>query len=99
MTHPRRRTRSRRTTAQIDALERRMMLSAAIGAQPTGALTGKIIFTSGGHGYTARNTTDFGWETGRPLTNGMVEDMGNQDQMSALAQWAFNAGAIVVPMP
>src|SRR5206468_1642054 len=82
---------------RLEPLERRALLSAAVGAQPIGALTGKIIFASGGHGYTAFNTTDGHWETGRPLTNGMVEDMGNEDQLTQLAHYVFNAGGTVVP--
>src|SRR5947207_5917947 len=82
---------------RLEQLERRMLLSAALGAQPIGGLTGKIIFCSGGHGYTAANTTDGHWETGRPLTNGMVEDMGNEDELTQLAHYVFNAGGTVVP--
>src|SRR5438105_11251403 len=49
--------------------------------QPAGALSGKIIFTVGGHGFTAYTG---GWHTQRPETNEIVEDLGNQDQMTAL---------------
>ena len=45
----------------LEQLERRMLLSAALGSQPVGTLSGKIIFMSGGHGYTAANTTDGHW--------------------------------------
>ncbi|HEX8522656.1 MAG TPA: hypothetical protein VF669_10400 [Tepidisphaeraceae bacterium] len=66
-----------------------------VGSQPTGQLTGKVVFTSGGHGYTYTGTA---WTTQRGVTNGMVEDMGVQDQMSLYADYLLNAGATVVPM-
>src|SRR5436190_7437083 len=81
----------------MQRLEPRLLL-AAICTQPVGALSGKIIFTSGGHGFTADNTGTGGWSTQRGLTNGMVEDFGNQDQMTAYVNYLFNAGATVVPM-
>jgi hypothetical protein len=68
---------------------------APVGAQPTGALTGRIVYTSGGHGWTWNGTA---WGTGRGNNNGVVEDFGNQDQMSLYAQYALQAGATVVPM-
>src|SRR4029079_10919850 len=89
-------TRKTAPAAQLESLERRNLLSAALGSQPTGALSGRIIFTSGGHGYTALNTGNGSWSTGRPLTNNMVEDLGNYDQQTALAHFLFNAGATVV---
>src|SRR4051812_25196794 len=64
----------------------------ATGRQPTGALTGKIVFTVGGHGYTSYTGTPGGWHTQRPLTNSMVEDMGNVDQMTFYVNYLFNAG-------
>lgn len=63
--------------------------------QPTGALTGKVIYTSGGHGFAA--TASGGWTTGRGNNNSVSEDMGNKDQMSIYADYCFNAGATVVP--
>ncbi len=79
--------------------------SALVGSQATGTLTGKVVYTSGGHGYTytsyfdsVTGTTKFHWVTQRGLTNGMVEDMGVQDQMSLYADYLLNAGATVVPM-
>lgn len=71
--------------------------------QPVGALSGVIIYASGGHGWTADNDDtytadgDWGWYTQRPLTNGMVEDYGNIDQLNFFAEVCHNAGATVVP--
>jgi hypothetical protein len=62
--------------------------------QPTGALSGVVIFTSGGHGWTA-GATD--WILQRPVTLNMNEDHGNLDQLNAFVYYAFNAGATVVP--
>lgn len=69
--------------------------TAATGRQPTGALTGKVVFTVGGHGFTAYSG---GWHTQRGETNEMVEDLGNQDQMTMYVNYLFNAGATVVPL-
>ena len=65
------------------------------GAQPTGALTGRIVFTSGGHGW---DWTGSAWALGRPLLLSMNEDYGNLDQMTMFVFYCFNAGATVVPM-
>ncbi len=70
-------------------------------SQPAGALTGRIVFTSGGHGWTYLNGTPslIGWVTQRGVVPGtqMVEDYGNVDQMTLFAYYCFNAGATVVP--
>lgn len=66
-------------------------------SQPPGALSGRVIYTSGGHGWTWQNT-QLEWYTQRGLTNGMVEDYGNQDALQFFAQYCFNAGATVVPL-
>lgn len=63
--------------------------------QPIGALTGVTVFTSAGHGWTAGDTT---WFLQRPLLLGMNEDYGNIDQINLFCQYAFNAGATVVPL-
>ena len=63
--------------------------------QPTGALSGRIVFTSGGHGWTA-NASAWGLQRGVLLE--MNEDYGNVDQMNLFANYCFNAGAVVVPM-
>ncbi len=68
---------------------------APAGSQPTGALSGRIIFTSAGHGWAWSGTA---WALGRPVLNSMNEDYGNVDQMTLFAYYCFNAGATVVPM-
>jgi hypothetical protein len=62
--------------------------------QPTGAFTGRIIFTSAGHGWTWGGSS---WVTQRGVTWEMLEDYGNLDQMTLFAFYCFNAGATVVP--
>ncbi len=72
--------------------------------QPQGALSGILVFCNGGHGWTADDLDatpsdgDFGWYTQRGLTNGIVEDYGNLDQLNMFAIACFNAGATVIPM-
>jgi len=68
---------------------------APAGSQPTGALSGRIVFTSGGHGLAWDGAS---WTTGRGVNWEMVEDYGNVDQMSMFAYYCFNAGATVVAM-
>jgi len=63
--------------------------------QPAGALSGRIVFTSGGHGWTANSSA---WGLQRPVLLEMNEDYGNLDQMNFFADYCFNAGATVVPM-
>lgn len=62
--------------------------------QPQGALSGKIVYTSGGHGWIYNGTN---WLTERPTYQQIVEDLGNQDQMTLYVNYLFNAGATVVP--
>ena len=62
--------------------------------QPTGALTGVTLFASAGHGWTAGDSS---WYLQRPVLWSMNEDHGNIDQLNYLVQYAFNAGATVVP--
>jgi hypothetical protein len=85
----------------IEALEPRVALSAAglvpLGAQPTGALSGKIVFTSGGHGW-QWSTTLGRYATDRGDNLEIVEDFGNQEQMTAYVDYLFRAGATIVPM-
>ncbi|WP_146584872.1 golvesin C-terminal-like domain-containing protein [Posidoniimonas polymericola] len=69
-----------------------------VGGRPTGALSGKIVYVHGGHGYTANNKSDGAWSTQRPLLLGMVEDLGNKDQMDFFVDHIFRAGATVVPL-
>ncbi|WP_197528480.1 golvesin C-terminal-like domain-containing protein [Aeoliella mucimassa] len=72
---------------------------------PTGGLDGKIVYIHGGHGYTDDGS---GWGFQRPeevsigggtvIDSEMIEDLGNQDQMTLFANYLFNAGATVVPL-
>ncbi len=68
--------------------------------QPEGALSGRLVFTSGGHGWTYNNDPDSplagGWITQRGVNNEICEDFGNLDQMTMFAFYCFNAGATVV---
>jgi hypothetical protein len=51
-----------------------------------GSLTGRILYVMAGHGWTWSSGTI--WHTQRPLTNGMMEDMGNYDQATLFAEMA-----------
>ncbi len=86
---------------RFEALEPRIALAAAglvpVGAQPTGPLTGKIVYTSAGHGWQWSDTLNR-WATDRGDNNEIVEDFGNQDQMTFYADYLLRAGATVVPM-
>ncbi len=96
--------RQRKSSRQlrVESLEPRMVLSALglvpVGQQPQGGLSGKIVYTHGGHGWTADNQGTGAWSTQRPETFEMIEDLGNQDQMSFFADYLFRAGATVVPL-
>ena len=68
----------------------------ATGAQPSGALTGRTIYFSAGHGYAL--ITAGTWNYGRPFIQGMNEDFGNIDQTNFFAEAVFNAGGTVVCM-
>lgn len=91
---------SRGRTLAAEPLEPRQMLAAAglvaVGSQPDGALDGKVVYVHGGHGLTANSSGNWGYQ--RPLLLDMVEDLGNQDQMSLLADELWRAGATVVPL-
>jgi hypothetical protein len=67
------------------------------GNQPEGPLTGHVVYVSAGHGYAYDSSFD-AWRTGRGLTNRMVEDFGNQDQLQYYADYLWRAGATVVPL-
>ena len=56
-----------------------------VGTQPNGGLANKTVYIHGGHGYTADNLDDGAWSFQRPNLLGMVEDLGNVDQMTYLA--------------
>jgi hypothetical protein len=92
----------------FEALEPRIVLAAAgLVTTPqtySGALDGKIVFTSGGHGFGWNGSAyvterpDY-WQSGGDTSDGdLVEDFGNQDQMSLYADYLLRAGATVVPM-
>ncbi|MBU1910623.1 MAG: fibronectin type III domain-containing protein, partial [Verrucomicrobia bacterium] len=68
----------------------------AVTPAPDGALSNIVVYCSAGHGFTA-NTNVGGWYVGRSLVNGVVEDMGNVDQINTFVQYCLNAGAAVVP--
>ena len=70
--------------------------------QPPGALSGVVVYCSGGHGWTADNVadgdpTDLSWFLQRSIQWQMDEDYGNLDQLNAFVRFAFSAGATVVP--
>lgn len=86
----------------VEPLEPRQMLSAVpgmvpVGTQPSGSLSGKIAYISAGHGWQWNNTLNR-WATDRPNLLSMVEDFGNQDQLTYYADYLLGAGATVVPM-
>lgn len=66
-------------------------------AQPTGPLSGVVVYTSAGHGFGA-NEALTAWIPERPLLYAVNEDMGNVDQMNRFAEAAWKAGATVVPI-
>lgn len=70
----------------------------ASGPQPAGALSGKIVYVHGGHGYTADNQGRGAWTSQRPLLHSMVEDLGNKDQMDFFVDYLYRSGATIVPM-
>jgi hypothetical protein len=86
---------------RFETLEPRVALAAAglvpVGAQPVGPLTGKIVYTSPGHGWQWNSNLNR-WATDRGDNNEIVEDFGNQDQMTFYVDYLLRAGATVVPM-
>jgi fibronectin type III domain protein len=63
--------------------------------EPTGALAGRTVYFSGGHGWTWGTSS---WYLQRPLLLSMNEDYGNIDHVNFFAHMLFNAGATVVCM-
>ncbi len=61
--------------------------------QSAGSLSGRVVFTSAGHGWAWNGNR---WTTGRGVALDMNEDYGNLDQMNFFIPYAFNAGAAVV---
>ena len=86
------------TTANTSVASLTISYTETVGSQPTGSLSGKIVYTSGGHGYTADNLGDGSWGFQRPYLYDMIEDLGNQDQMTMYVDYLFRAGATVVPL-
>ena len=84
----------------LESLENRCLLAplVEVGSQPDGGLSGKIVYLHAGHGWTADNLGNGSWTTQRGELFEMVEDLGNQDQMTFLADYLFRAGATVVPL-
>jgi len=88
--------------SQVEQLEPRWLLAVAPGLVDapqtySGALDGKIVFTSGGHGWQWSSTLNR-YATDRGDNNEIVEDFGNQEQMTYYADYLLRAGATVVPM-
>ncbi len=74
---------------------RRLRPRSYLASTPAGALSGKVVYLSPGHGfvYTAAN----GWGTQRPNLFGVVEDLSNQDGVAEfLVPYLLAAGAQVV---
>ena len=71
-------------------------LPAAAAAQPTGPLSGVVVYTSAGHGFGAHSNLT-SWIPERPLLYAVNEDIGNVDQMNRFAESAWKSGATVVP--
>jgi N-acetylmuramoyl-L-alanine amidase len=61
-----------------------------------GPLTGKIVYLMAGHGWDYDSTGNV-YATQRGETNEMIEDFGNLDQATIMAEFLLNAGATVVP--
>lgn len=73
--------------------ERAFAALASATRQPQGALSGRVVFMNGGHGWTYLSS----WTLLRPVLLEMNEDYGNVDQENMFALYCFNAGATVVP--
>ena len=69
-----------------------------VGTQPRGGLSGKVVYTHGGHGITAANKRDGAWTFQRGPNLQMIEDLGNIDQMAFLVDYLFRAGATIAPL-
>jgi len=76
-------------------LSSRARVIAPAPGQPVGALSGRIVYTSAGHGWTYHNSSDR-WYTQRADNHEIIEDYGNLDQMNLFIAYCFNAGATVV---
>jgi len=65
--------------------------------QPTGSLTGRVVYAMAGHGWTYEEDRQV-YYTQRSLAHGIIEDLGNLDQMHIFAHLCWNSGATVVPL-
>ncbi len=87
-------------TFAFEPLEPRLALAAGlvdIGSQPSGSLTGKVVFAAAGHGWQWNSALDR-WATDRGNLLSIVEDFGNQDQLTYYVDYLHRSGATVVPM-
>lgn len=64
----------------------------------SGALAGKIVYLTAGHGLSAGAGSTGSWSTDRDVNNGVVEDYGNQDQLQSFADYILRAGGTVAPL-
>jgi hypothetical protein len=87
------------TTAKLDEahLTETPLMAAAHAFQPTGSLSGKVIYAMAGHGWTYDEDRQV-YYTQRSMSNNIVEDFGNLDQMHIFAHLLWNSGATVVPL-
>src|SRR5262245_12518856 len=92
---------AQRRRLEFEPLEPRLTLAAAglvpVGAGPAGCLAGKVAYIPAGHGYTL-DTAVWIFQRSEVAGTEMLEDLGNQDQMTFLADYLFRAGATVVPL-
>jgi uncharacterized lipoprotein YddW (UPF0748 family) len=64
--------------------------------QPQGALSGKAVWLSAGHGWYCGGDPPCTWRTQRPNTHGIVEDLADAEAVNYyLARYLWNAGADV----
>ncbi len=64
--------------------------------QPAGVLSGKVIYLGAGHGWTAGSNGAWNTQRGENGT-GMIEDLGNIDQLTIFVDYLYQAGATIVP--
>lgn len=69
--------------------------NSSAGSLSTASLAGRVVYTSGGHGFVWRDSSS-SWGYMRPYLNNMIEDLGNQDQVQYFADYLLHAGATVV---
>ncbi len=65
-------------------------------SEVSGSLDGRIVYLMSGHGWTYSSPGV--WYTQRGVGNNMIEDFGNHDQGTMMADLLLNAGATVVPL-